>query len=194
MTGVGRNTNREFTGCDIERRNRTLVEAARTMLIFLRVPEFLWAEAIATACFTQNHSLVHTRYNKMLYELIKGGKPNVQYFHVFGSLCYMTNYRDDLGKIKPKVDIDIFIGYSESSRGTQSQVLNFQDLSEELNEIPSKEELDNLFDTPSSSSIIVEEYEAPQLVSSSDEPIENEPTTSVSDNHSDELVHEDVAE
>ncbi|GJS61094.1 integrase, catalytic region, zinc finger, CCHC-type containing protein [Tanacetum coccineum] len=101
----------------VERRNRTLVEAARTMLIFSKAPEFLWAEAIATACFTQNRSIVHTRHNKTPYELIRGRKPNVQYFHVFGSLCYPTNDHDDLGKMKPKADIGIFVGYSESSRG-----------------------------------------------------------------------------
>ncbi|GKC59285.1 retrovirus-related pol polyprotein from transposon TNT 1-94, partial [Tanacetum coccineum] len=44
-------------------------------------------------------------------------KPNVEYFHVFGSLCYPTNDRDDLGKMKPKADIRVFIGYSETSRG-----------------------------------------------------------------------------
>ncbi|GJY49074.1 gag-pol polyprotein [Tanacetum coccineum] len=59
----------------------------------------------------------NTRYDKTPYELIKGRKPNVQYFHVFGSLCYPINDRDDLGKMKPKPDIGIFIGYSESSRG-----------------------------------------------------------------------------
>ncbi|GJR08442.1 retrovirus-related pol polyprotein from transposon TNT 1-94, partial [Tanacetum coccineum] len=67
--------------------------------------------------FTQNYSIVHTRHNKTPYELIRGRKPNVQYFHVFGSLCYPTNDRDDLGKIKPKADISIFVGYSKSSRG-----------------------------------------------------------------------------
>ncbi|GJU58929.1 retrovirus-related pol polyprotein from transposon TNT 1-94 [Tanacetum coccineum] len=82
-----------------------------------REPEFLWAEAIATACFTQNRSIIHTRYNKTPYELIRGKKPNVQYFHVFGSLCCPTSDRDDLGKMKPKADIGISIGYSESSRG-----------------------------------------------------------------------------
>ncbi|GJZ97042.1 retrovirus-related pol polyprotein from transposon TNT 1-94, partial [Tanacetum coccineum] len=81
----------------VERRNHTLVEAARTMLIFSKTLEFFWAEAIATACFTQNRSLVHTRYNKAPYELIKGRKLNVQYFHVFRSLCYPINDRDDLG-------------------------------------------------------------------------------------------------
>ncbi|GJU45405.1 retrovirus-related pol polyprotein from transposon TNT 1-94 [Tanacetum coccineum] len=101
----------------VERRNRTLVEAARTMLIFSRLPEFLWAEAVATACFTQNWSIIHTRHNKTPYELLRGRKPNVEYFHVFGSLCYPTNDRDDLGKMKPKADIGVFIGYSETSRG-----------------------------------------------------------------------------
>ncbi|GJW74934.1 retrovirus-related pol polyprotein from transposon TNT 1-94, partial [Tanacetum coccineum] len=103
----------------VERRNRTLVEAARTMLIFSRLPEFLWAEAVATACFTQNRSIIHTRHNKTPYELLRGRKPNVEYFHVFGSLCYPTNDQDDLGKMKPKVDIGVFIGYSKTLRGFQ---------------------------------------------------------------------------
>ncbi|GJU27567.1 retrovirus-related pol polyprotein from transposon TNT 1-94, partial [Tanacetum coccineum] len=101
----------------VERRNRTLVEAARTMLIFYRLPEFLWAEAVATACFTQNRLIIHTRNNKTPYKLLRGKKPNVEYFHVFGSLCYPTNDRDDLGKMKPKANIGVFIGYSETSRG-----------------------------------------------------------------------------
>ncbi|GKA23382.1 retrovirus-related pol polyprotein from transposon TNT 1-94 [Tanacetum coccineum] len=53
----------------VERRNRTLVEAARTMMIFSKAPMFLWAEAVATACYTQNRSLIHTRHNKTPYEL-----------------------------------------------------------------------------------------------------------------------------
>ncbi|GJS99158.1 retrovirus-related pol polyprotein from transposon TNT 1-94 [Tanacetum coccineum] len=56
----------------VERRNRTLVEAARTMLIFSRLPEFLWADAVATSCFTQNRSIIHTRYNKTPYEILRG--------------------------------------------------------------------------------------------------------------------------
>ncbi|GKD12102.1 retrovirus-related pol polyprotein from transposon TNT 1-94 [Tanacetum coccineum] len=67
--------------------------------------------------YTWNQCIVHTRYNKTPYELIRGRKPNIQYFHVFGSLCYPINDHDDLGKMKPKANIDIFIGYSESSRG-----------------------------------------------------------------------------
>nr|GFA11719.1 putative ribonuclease H-like domain-containing protein [Tanacetum cinerariifolium] len=67
----------------VERRNRTLVEAARTMLIFSRAPLFLWAEAIATACFTQNRAIIHHRFNKTPYELINGRKPNISFLHVY---------------------------------------------------------------------------------------------------------------
>ncbi|GKA04160.1 integrase, catalytic region, zinc finger, CCHC-type containing protein [Tanacetum coccineum] len=88
----------------VERHNRTLVEVARTMFIFSKAPGFLWTEAISTACFMQNRSLVHTHYNKTLYELLIDKKPNAHYFYVFGSLCYPTNDREDLGKIKPKAD------------------------------------------------------------------------------------------
>nr|GEV74338.1 hypothetical protein [Tanacetum cinerariifolium] len=55
----------------VERLNRTLVEAARTMLIFSRLPEFLWAEQVATTCFTQNQSIIHIRYKKIPYELLR---------------------------------------------------------------------------------------------------------------------------
>nr|GEZ50945.1 retrovirus-related Pol polyprotein from transposon TNT 1-94 [Tanacetum cinerariifolium] len=98
-----------------ERRNRTLVEAARTMLIFSRAPLFLWAEAIATACFTQNHSIIHRRFNKTPYELINGRKPDISLLHVFGALCYPKNDHEDIGKLGAKGDIGFFIGYSADS-------------------------------------------------------------------------------
>ncbi|GJT63507.1 copia protein [Tanacetum coccineum] len=162
----------------VERRNRTLVEDVCTMLIFSKSPEFLWTEVIATACFTQNRSIVHTRYNKTPYELIKGRIPNVQYFYVFGSLCYPTNDHDDLGKMTPKADIGIFIGYSETSRGF-------------LSDNSAANTLDNT-DTPSSSSIVVEENEAPQIITSLEEQVVNEPTTPVSNENVDESIQEDV--
>ncbi|GJS28391.1 integrase, catalytic region, zinc finger, CCHC-type containing protein [Tanacetum coccineum] len=84
------------------------------LLEITRIP---LGRGFSTACFTQNHSLIHKRYNKTPYELLRYRKPNVEYFHVFGSLCYPTNDREDLGKMKPKADIGIFIGYLESSRG-----------------------------------------------------------------------------
>nr|GEV95799.1 integrase, catalytic region, zinc finger, CCHC-type, peptidase aspartic, catalytic [Tanacetum cinerariifolium] len=67
----------------VERRNWTLVEAARTMLIFSRAPLFLWAEAIATACFTQNRSIIHRRFNKTPYELINDKNRISPFFIVY---------------------------------------------------------------------------------------------------------------
>nr|GFA12572.1 retrovirus-related Pol polyprotein from transposon TNT 1-94 [Tanacetum cinerariifolium] len=99
----------------VERRNRTLVEAARTMLIFSRALLFLWAEAIATACFTQNRSIIHRRFNKTPYELINGKKPDISFLHVFGALCYPKNDREDIRKLGAKGDIGFFNRYSTDS-------------------------------------------------------------------------------
>ncbi|GJZ07392.1 retrovirus-related pol polyprotein from transposon TNT 1-94 [Tanacetum coccineum] len=100
----------------VERRNRTLVEAARTMLIFSKALLFLWAEAVATACYTQNRSLIRKRHNKTPYELLHDRKPDLSYLHVFGALCYPTNDGEDLGKLKPKADIGIFVGYAPAKK------------------------------------------------------------------------------
>ncbi|GJV98704.1 retrovirus-related pol polyprotein from transposon TNT 1-94 [Tanacetum coccineum] len=89
----------------VERQNRNLIEAARTMLIFSKAPLFLWSEAINTACYTQNRSLISLRYNKTPYELMQDKKPGLSFFNVFGSLCYPTNDNDDLGKLDAKADI-----------------------------------------------------------------------------------------
>ncbi|GKB54741.1 retrovirus-related pol polyprotein from transposon TNT 1-94 [Tanacetum coccineum] len=100
----------------VERRNRTLVEAARTMLIFSKSPLFLWAEAINTACYTQNRSIIRRRYNKTPYELMQDKKPDLSLFHVFGALCYPTNDNDDLGKLDAKAEIGIFVGYTPAKK------------------------------------------------------------------------------
>ncbi|GJU29468.1 retrovirus-related pol polyprotein from transposon TNT 1-94 [Tanacetum coccineum] len=108
----------------VERWNRTLVEAARTMLIFSKAPMFLWAEAVATACYTQNRSLIHTRHDKTPYELVHNKKPDLTFFRVFGALCYPTNDSENLGKLQPRADIGIFIGYAPS-RKVQDPLLTF---------------------------------------------------------------------
>nr|GFB03190.1 hypothetical protein [Tanacetum cinerariifolium] len=99
----------------VERRNRTLVEAARTMLTFANLPSFLWAEAIATACFTQNRLIIHKRFDKTPYELINKRKPNIKFFRVFGCRCYLLNDYEDVGKLKAKGDIGVFVEYSKES-------------------------------------------------------------------------------
>ncbi|GKE41124.1 retrovirus-related pol polyprotein from transposon TNT 1-94, partial [Tanacetum coccineum] len=74
----------------VKRRNHTLVEAARTMLSATKVPLFFWDKAIATACFTQNRSLIIPRHKKTPYHIINGQKPSVKFFHIFGFLCYIS--------------------------------------------------------------------------------------------------------
>ncbi|GJR10651.1 retrovirus-related pol polyprotein from transposon TNT 1-94 [Tanacetum coccineum] len=107
----------------VERRNRTLVEAARTMLIFSKAPMFLWAEAVATACYTQNRSLIHTRHEKTPYELVHNKKPDLTFFRVFGALCYPTNDSENLGKLQPTADIGIFVGYAPNRKGPAPNLL-----------------------------------------------------------------------
>nr|GEU97110.1 hypothetical protein [Tanacetum cinerariifolium] len=100
----------------VERRNRTLVKAALTMLSAAKVPLFFWAEAIETACFTQNHSLVIPRHEKTPYHIINDWKPLVKFFHIFGSVCYIIKDGENLNKMKEKGDECIFVGYSTQSR------------------------------------------------------------------------------
>nr|GFC31707.1 retrovirus-related Pol polyprotein from transposon TNT 1-94 [Tanacetum cinerariifolium] len=99
----------------VERRNQTLVEVTRTMLTFANLPLFLWAEAITTACFTQNHSIIHKRFDKIPYELMNKRKPNIKFFRVFECRCYLLNDYEDVGKLKAKGDIRVFVGNSKES-------------------------------------------------------------------------------
>nr|GFB85088.1 putative ribonuclease H-like domain-containing protein [Tanacetum cinerariifolium] len=89
----------------VERRNHTLVEAARTMLSAAKVPLFFCAEAISTTCFTQNRSLVIHRHEKTPYHIINDRKPSVKFFHIFGSLCYIVRDGENLDKLKEKGEI-----------------------------------------------------------------------------------------
>ncbi|GJR09991.1 retrovirus-related pol polyprotein from transposon TNT 1-94 [Tanacetum coccineum] len=100
----------------VERRNRTLIEAARTMLIYTKALLFLWAEAVAPTCYTQNHSIMHLRHGKTPYELLHDKLPDLSFFHVFSALCYPTNDSENLGKLQPKADIGIFIGCAPSKK------------------------------------------------------------------------------
>ncbi|GJV23428.1 retrovirus-related pol polyprotein from transposon TNT 1-94 [Tanacetum coccineum] len=101
----------------VEIQNRTPVEAARIMLIFLKALLFLWAEAINTACYTQNRCLIRLRYNKTPYELMHDKKPDLSFLHVFGSLCYPTNDSEDLGKLNAKADIADSLASEQFSLG-----------------------------------------------------------------------------
>ncbi|KAI3715070.1 hypothetical protein L6452_22036 [Arctium lappa] len=86
------------------------------MLAGSDLPTNFWAEAVATACFTQNRATIVKRFKKTSYELINNRKPNVKYFHVFGCRCYIMNDRESLGKFDRKADEGKFIEYSLVSK------------------------------------------------------------------------------
>ncbi|GJW38501.1 retrovirus-related pol polyprotein from transposon TNT 1-94 [Tanacetum coccineum] len=69
-------------------------------------------EAVATACYTQNRSIIRLRHSTTPYELLHDKPPDLSFFHVFGALCYLTNDSENLGNLQPKADIGIFIGYA----------------------------------------------------------------------------------
>ncbi|GKA79393.1 retrovirus-related pol polyprotein from transposon TNT 1-94 [Tanacetum coccineum] len=101
----------------VERRNRTLVEAARTMLSASKLPLFFWAEAIATACYTQNRSIIIPTHEKTAYHIINERKPSIKHLHIFGCTCYLTRDGENLDKMKEKGDPCILVGYSTQSKG-----------------------------------------------------------------------------
>ncbi|GKF04586.1 retrovirus-related pol polyprotein from transposon TNT 1-94, partial [Tanacetum coccineum] len=74
----------------VERRNRTLVKAARTMLIYVKAPLFLWAKAVAIACYTQNQSLIRRQHGKTPYELLHDRNPIYPTFMSLGHFVIQT--------------------------------------------------------------------------------------------------------
>ncbi|KAI3676109.1 hypothetical protein L1987_85708 [Smallanthus sonchifolius] len=99
-----------------ERRNRTLIEAARTMIVDSKLPVTFWAEAVNTACFVQNRVLITTSCNKTPYEIMYKRKPVIDFFRKFGCVCTMLNTSDQLNKFEAKADECYFVGYSSNQR------------------------------------------------------------------------------
>ncbi|GKA70540.1 retrovirus-related pol polyprotein from transposon TNT 1-94 [Tanacetum coccineum] len=99
----------------VERRNHTLIEAARTMLIYAKAPLFLWAKAVAAACYTQDRSIIRLRHGKT--KIYMTNFPTYL-FHVFGALCYLTNDMRNLGNYNQKLILEcvqtLFDNYSTS--------------------------------------------------------------------------------
>ncbi|GKF54616.1 copia protein [Tanacetum coccineum] len=92
-----------------KKKDRTLVEAARTMLSASKLPLFFWAEAIATACYTQNRSIIILTHEKTAYHIINDRKPSIRHLHIFGCTCYLTRDGENLDKMKEKGDPCILI-------------------------------------------------------------------------------------
>nr|GFB30886.1 hypothetical protein [Tanacetum cinerariifolium] len=99
-----------------ERKNRTLIEAARTLLADSLLPIPFWVESVNTACYVQNQVLVTKPHNKTPYELLHGRLPSIGFMRPFGCLVTILNTLDPLGKFQGKVDEGFLIGYSVCSK------------------------------------------------------------------------------
>ncbi|GJZ14962.1 retrovirus-related pol polyprotein from transposon TNT 1-94 [Tanacetum coccineum] len=99
-----------------ERKNRTLIEAARTMLSGYVFSKKYWTEAVATACYTQNRFTIVKRHLKTLYEIFRRRLPNIDFLHVFGCPIFIHNHKDHLEKFDEKSDDGYFLGYSLVSK------------------------------------------------------------------------------
>ena len=100
----------------VERKNMTLVDMARTMLDEYKMPERFWSEAVNTACPAINRLYLHRLLKKISYEHIAGNKPNVSYFRVFGSKCYILVNKGRHLKFAPKVVEGFLLGYDSNKR------------------------------------------------------------------------------
>jgi len=100
----------------VERKNRSLQEKARTMIHENNPAKHFWAEAVNTTCYVQNRIYIRPLLNKTTYELFKGRKPNISYFHQFGCTCYILNNKVYLKKFDAKAQKAIFLGYPERSK------------------------------------------------------------------------------
>jgi transposase InsO family protein len=100
----------------VERKDRTLLDMARTMLNEYRTPDRFWAEAINTACYSINRLHLHRILKKTSYELLIGKKPNVSYFRVFGGKCFILIKRGRNSKFAPKAVEGFLLGYDSNTR------------------------------------------------------------------------------
>ncbi|KAI3677759.1 hypothetical protein L6452_37027 [Arctium lappa] len=99
-----------------ERRNRTLIEYARSLLADSKLPITFWAKAVNTACYVQNRVLVVKPKNKTPYELLNKRKPFIGFFKPFGCPCTILNTKSHLGKFDSKADDGFLVGYSSQSK------------------------------------------------------------------------------
>ncbi|GJT07633.1 putative ribonuclease H-like domain-containing protein [Tanacetum coccineum] len=116
-----------------KRKNRTLIEAARTMLADSKLPTMFWTEAVSTACYVLNRVLVTNPYNKTPYELVSGTVPNISHLKPFGCLVTILNTSNHLGKFEGKADEGFIVGYAAHSKAYRVYNLSSKKIEETLN-------------------------------------------------------------
>ncbi|GMH24089.1 hypothetical protein Nepgr_025932 [Nepenthes gracilis] len=117
----------------VECKNWVIQEMARIMMQCQNVAMHFWGEAVNTACHIINWVYLRPGTETTPYELWKGKKPNVKYFHIFGCQCFILRDRKNLGKFDSKSDEGIFLGYSLTSRAYRVFNLRTQTVMESIN-------------------------------------------------------------
>ena len=119
------------------------------MLNEAKLPMYVWAEAVNTACYTQNRNLINKDHNKTSCEIMANKKPTVKYFHVFGAKCFKLKDDEKLGKFESKAHEGIFLGYSLESKAYRAYVIDHKKVITSMNvtfndnKLPSIQDEDN---------------------------------------------------
>jgi hypothetical protein len=116
-----------------ERKNRTLIDAARSMLADSKLPTMLWTEAVSTACYVLNRVSITRPHFKTPYELLTGKVPDIHYLKPFGCQVTILNTSDSLGKFDEKADEGYIVGYSDHSKAYRVYNLNAKKIEETFN-------------------------------------------------------------
>jgi hypothetical protein len=184
----------------VERKNRTIQECARVMLHSKKLPQHFWAEAMNTACYILNRVTLRAGTTKTLYELWKGRKPTIKYFHVFGSKCYILIDREQRRKMDPKSDEGIFLGYSTNSRAYRVYNSRTQVMMESMNvvidDVPSDAKTDEspdaeAFEFQPEETASIEDFEVTPDSPTTDDttaPVSKGPSIRVQKNHPKDLI------
>ncbi|GJV28184.1 putative ribonuclease H-like domain-containing protein [Tanacetum coccineum] len=117
----------------LKQKNRTLIEAARTMLADSKLPTMFRTEAVSTACYILNRVLVTKLHNRTPYELVSGKVPNISHLKPFGCLVTILNTSDHLGKFEGKADEGFIVGYAAHSKAYRVYNLSSKKIEETLN-------------------------------------------------------------
>jgi len=166
---------------DVERKNRSLKEMARTMIHENNMAKHFWAEVVNTSCYIQNRIYIRPILHKITYEFFKGRKPNISYFHQFGCTCYILNNKVYLKKFDAKAQREIFLYYSERSKAYKVYNSETQCVEESMHiKFDDKEPVSKI---PK----LVESFADIQVFEESDDSPRAEPTP---DAHNEEAFHE----
>jgi transposase InsO family protein len=117
----------------VERKNMTIQEMARTMLMDSKLTDIFWTQAVHTKVHIQNRVMLRNNTDKTPYELWKGRPTNVKHFRVFGSKCYIKREYGRMGKFDSRVDKGVLVGYSSTRKAYKCYNLRLNKVVESIN-------------------------------------------------------------